>query len=164
MKKVVMICATTLMCFGLTGIAQAVRPVMPPTMIPVKPIKPFVSVSFKPNQLDLGTVSKRTPGSLPVKLKAHIIANCPHQVRASFAPFTQQSGRASIQPKDMSVEINGVNVPIARTAVPIIRSVRATPKEGVDVPVDVKFSVAKATRYPAGPYKGAIIFTIMAAP
>jgi len=133
-------------------------------MVPVKPFKPFVSISIKPDQLNLGTISTRTPGSLPAKLEAHIIANCPHQVRASFAPFTQKCGRVSIRPKDMSVEINGVDVPIARRTVPIIRSVRATPKGGVDVPVDVKFSLANAVRYPAGPYEGALIFTVMAGP
>jgi len=164
MKKVVMICVMAVVWFGLTGIVQAVRPVRPRLVVPVKPFKPFVSVSIKPDKLDLGTIAPMSLGSLPAKLEAHIVANCPHQVRASFAPFAQQNGRVSIRPEDMSVVINGVNVPIAGRKVRIISSVKATPPGGVDVPVDMKFSLANAVQYPAGPYEGILIFTVMAGP
>jgi len=160
MKKVVMICVMAVVWFGLTGTVQAVRPVMPPMMIPVKPFEPFVSISFKPDMLDLGIIPHR--GSLLTKLEAHIVANCPHQVRASFEPFAQQRGRVSIRPEDMSVVINGVDVPVSRTAVPIISSVKPTPAGGVDVPVDMKFSLANSVRYPAGQYEGTLTFTVMA--
>ena len=164
MKKVAMICVMAVVWFGLTGTVQAVRPVMPPMVIPVKPFKPFVSISIKPDILNLGVIPHR--GSLLTKLEAHIVANCPHQVRASFAPFAQQRqrGRVSIRPKDMSVVINGVKVPIARRAVPIISSVKPTPAGGVDVPVDMKFSLDNAVRYAAGPYEGTLTFTVMAGP
>jgi len=179
MKKVVMICVMAAVWFGLAGSARAVRPVMPPMMPPiVVPAKPFVSISVKPDKLDLGIIPHRD--SLPAKLEAHIVANCPHQVRASFAPFAwqrdrvsirqrgrvsiRQRGRVSIRPEDMSVVINGVDVPIAGAKVPIISSVKPTPPGGVDVPVDMKFSLANAVRYPAGPYEGTLTFTVMAGP
>ncbi|MFQ6034923.1 MAG: hypothetical protein ACE5NM_03620 [Sedimentisphaerales bacterium] len=159
MKKVAMICVMAVVWFGLTGVAQAVRPVMPSMVLPVKPFKPFVSISVKPDILDLGTIPLR--GSLPAKLEAHIIANCPHQVRASFKPFTRQRGRISIRPKDMSIKINGVDVRVARRAVPIISSVKPTPPEGVDVPIDMTFRLANAVQYPAGSYQGTLTFTVM---
>jgi len=168
MKKVVMICVMAVVWFGLTGVVQAVRPVMPRfhgnMVIPVKPFKPFVSISITPDKLYLGTILPMSLGSLPAKLEAHIVANCPHRVKASFTPFAQQRGRVSIRPEDMSVVINGVDVPIAGEKVPIISSVEPTPREGVDVPVDMKFSLANAVQYPAGPYEGTLIFTVMAGP
>jgi len=160
MKKVVMICVMAAVWFGLATSAQAVRPVTPPMVVSAKP---FVSISVKPDKLDLGTITPGTLGSLLAKLEAHTIANCPHQVKASFEPFEQKRSRVSIRPEDMSVVLNGVDVPIAGAKVPIISSVKPTPRGGVDVPVDMKFSLANAVRYPAGSYKGTLIFTIMAA-
>jgi len=161
MKKVVMICVMAGVWFGLATSAEAVRPVTPPMVVPAKP---FVSISVKPDKLDLGTIPTSCLGSSPAKLEAHIIANCPHQVRASLEPFEQKRSRVSIRPKDMSVIINGIDVPIAGAKVPIISSVKPTPRGGVDVPVDMKFSLANPLLYPAGPYEGVLIFTVMAAP
>jgi len=161
MKKVVMICVIAIVWCALATSAQAVRPVTSPMVVPAKP---FVSISFKPDKLDLGTIPPAAHGSLPAKLEAHIIANRPHQVKASLEPFEQKRSRVSIRPKDMSVVINGVDVPIAGAKVPIISSLKPTPRGGVDVPVDVKFSLASPLLYPAGSYEGTLIFTVMAAP
>jgi len=161
MKKVVTICVMTVMCFGLTGVAQAVRPVVPPTMVPAKP---FVGILVTPDRLYLGTVPPMGFGSLPAKLEAHIVANCPHQVKASFRPFKRERGRISIRPEHTKVVINGVNVPVAGSEVPIITSTEATPPGGVNVAVDIEFSVAGKLLYPAGPYKGNLVLTITTAP
>lgn len=161
MKKIGVICVMAVMLSSLAGIAQAVNPGIHPKMVFAKP---FVRMSVKPDKLDLGIIPPVGFGSLPAKLDVHIVANCPHQVRASFSLFTQQRGRVSrvsIQPEHMSVVINGVDVPITGRAVTIISSAGPTPAGGVHVPVDMKFSLASSLLYPAGPYKGNLILTIM---
>jgi len=163
MKKLVMICMMSVVFLGFTGIAQAVRPVMPRMLFPDKP---FVKLSVKQDRLDFGMVPSigrrrsRRSSSSQAQLEAHIVANCPYQIKASFEPFKRVRGHFSIRPEHMSAEINGANVNIAGKAVPIITSMKPTPKGGVDVPVDIKLSLADAAMYPAGPYKGTLIFTV----
>ena len=159
MKKIWVICVMAAVCFGLTEVVQAVRPVM----FSGRSLEPFVSVSIKPDKLELGTILPKTSGSLPGKLEAHILANCPHQVRVSFEPFAHQRGRIPIRPEDMSLVVNGVNVPMAGKKVTIITSMKPTPAGGVDIPVDINFTLANALRYPPGLYEGNLIFTVMAA-
>jgi len=160
--------------FGFTGIAQAVRPVVRPAVRPaVRPIvmpykkphkvfldEPFVEFSVKPDRIDLGMVPTTGRGSSRAELEAHIVANYPYQIKASFTPFKQERGHYSIKPKHISAKLNGKNVLIGGTAVPIIRSEKATPDGGLSFPVDVKLSLSNAVMYPAGPYKGTLIFTI----
>ena len=78
MKKVFVV---VMVCFGLTSIVQAVRPALPPKMVSNEP---FVGISITPDNINLGTVSPMGFNNLPAKLEAHIVANCPHKVEASF--------------------------------------------------------------------------------
>jgi hypothetical protein len=158
MKNLGIIMVMIAACFGLIGITQAVSPpVVPPMMIHDEP---FIRISFKPDTLDLGAPSLDGNYSQPVQLKAHIVANCPHQVKASFETFKWVRGGGSIRPEHMSVIINGVNVPINKAPVSIISSSKPTPFGGVDVPVDVKFKL-DSLMYPAGAYKGALKLTVV---
>lgn len=160
MKKVIEICVIAMVCFGLTGIVQAVRPALPPNMAS----KPFVGISVTPDNLDLGTVSPIGFNKLPAKLEAHIVANCPHRVEASFVPFKGSKYGVTIGPKYTPIKINGVKIRAAGSGVPIISSARATPPEGIGVPVDITFMTRNLMLYPAGQYKGSLILTIMARP
>ena len=144
MKKVIIACAILAACFGLTGMVQAARP-------QVVFVEPFVGISVTPDKINLGTVSPAGFKNVPAKLEAHVIANCPHQVKA-------------IRPEHTAVEINGINVPVAGSGVPIVSSVNPTPPGGVDVPVNIKFSARGLLLYPAGPYRGCIVLTIMTKP
>jgi hypothetical protein len=148
-------------CFSLTGIVQAVRPVAPPKMVSVEP---YVGISVTPDHLNLGIVPPIGFKDLLAKLKAHVVANCPHQVEASFEPFKGEEYNATIRPEHTVIEINGVEIPVDSSGVSIISSVNPTPPEGVDVSVDIKFSVRDLVLYPAGKYKGAIILTVMTKP
>lgn len=162
MKRVIMICVLVAACFGLTGIVQAVRPAVPPKMVSVEP---YVGISVTPDSLNLGVVSPIGFKDLPAKLEARIVANCPHQVEASFEPFKGEEYNTTIRPEHTAIEINGVKIPVsAGSGVPIISSVNPTPPGGVDVPVDIKFSVRGLMLYPAGKYKGTLILTIMTKP
>ncbi len=161
MKKLIMISALMALCFGLTGIVQAVRPSEPPKIISDKP---YVGISFTPESIDLGTVSPTGFKDIPAKLEARIIANCPHQIKASFKPFKSVGSDISIKPEDTSVEINGVKIPVDSSSVSIIGSARPTPPEGIGVPFDIKFGARALLLYPAGPYKGSLVLTIMTKP
>ena len=161
MKKLIMICMMSIVFLGFTDIAQAVRPVKPDMELPDEP---FVKLSVEPDRLDLNNVrSVRRSSNSQGKLEAHIVANCPFQIKASFEPFRRVRDRFPIRPEHMSAEINGANVRIAGRAVPIITSMKPTGPGGVNVPLDIKLSLANAVMYPAGPYKGNLVFTITAA-
>ncbi len=158
MKKV---CVIAMVCFGITGIVQAVRPALPPKMVSAEP---FVGISITPDNLDFGMVSPIGFNNLPAKLEAHIVANCPHKVEVSFVPFKGSDYNVTINPKHTAVEINGVEIRVAGSGVPIINSARPTPPEGVGVPVDIKFMTRGLMLYPAGQYKGSLVLTIMTKP
>jgi len=157
MKTVTMICVMAMVCFSISGIAQAVRPALPPRVS----VEPFVGISFTPDSLDLGTVSPVGFKNLSAKLQARIVANCSHQVEVSFMPFKSKGHDATISPKHTTVEINGVEIPVAGSGVAIFRSAKPTPPGGVEVPVDIKFSARSLILYPAGQYKGSLVFTVM---
>jgi hypothetical protein len=158
MKKVFVI---AMVCFGLTGIGQAVRPALPPKMVSDEP---FVGISVTPDNINLGIVSPMGFNSLPAKLEAHIVANCPHKVEASFVPFKGSDYNVTINPKHTSVEINGVKIRENGSGVPIVSSANPTPPEGIGVPFDIKFTTKGLMLYPAGQYKGNLVLTIMTRP
>jgi hypothetical protein len=62
----------------------------------------------------------------------------------------------------MSVTINGIQV--NGRPVPLASSRRATPADGVDLPIGMGFSVRNLTSYPAGKYVGVMAFRVMAIP
>jgi hypothetical protein len=160
MKKVIVISVMAAACFGMAGMVHSVQS-LPPKIVT---IEPYVSLSFTPDKIDLGIVSPAGFKNMPVKLEAHIVANCPHQVRASFEPFKSRDTNISISPDQTTVEINGKNIPTTSSGVPILTSARPTPPEGVEVPVDIKFSARGLLLYPAGPYKGSVVLTITTRP
>ncbi|KPL25110.1 MAG: hypothetical protein AMJ75_02040 [Phycisphaerae bacterium SM1_79] len=126
------------------------------------PVEPFVTMSIASGELDLGEVSNPGINSLAGRLTAHIVANCPHRVEASFTPFIRRGGGGTIPAEDTSVRINGVSVPITGHGVPIVSSVEPTPAGGVDVPIDLEVTVGSVWQYPAGAYTGTLVLTIMA--
>jgi hypothetical protein len=156
MKKIIIACAILAVCFGLTGMVQAMQPAVSG--------EPFIAISVTPDKIDLGMISPTGFKNVPAKLEAHVIANCPHQVKATFEPFRRKDSGVTIRPEHTAVEINGINVPVAGSGVPIVSSVNPTPPGGVDVPVDIKFSARGLLLYPAGPYRGCIVLTIMTKP
>jgi hypothetical protein len=160
MKRAVVICLLAVALPGLGGVGQAKNPIG--QFAADCPVKPFVAMSIKPDELDLGQVPASSAGGLSGKLTAHIVANCPYHVQASFAPFTGQGG--PILPKHTSLVINGKNVAAGGKAVSVTSSSKPTPVSGVDVPVDLKVTVKSVPLYRAGTYKGTITFTITPGP
>jgi len=160
MRKLVVICA--LACFGFNEVASAVSPVRQSGLNRGS----FASVTVTPGEIDLGMMP--FPGldtsRMPAKLEAHIVANCPHYVAISFSGFTRTSDGDSIPAENISIAVNGVNVPVNGRRVPIANSFKPTPKEGVDIPVDIEFELKRGVKYPAGKYKGTLAFLVATRP
>jgi len=125
---------------------------------------PFVSVSFKGAPAELGTLWGPGPRSVQVPLKAHVVANCPFHIAASFEGFRHVQGKAVISPRDLSVAVNGQEVPIDSGHVAVARSATPTSSSGVDVPLDLLVKVSGMDRYPQGRYSGALVITVTAGP
>lgn len=66
--------------------------------------------------------------------------------------------------KDLTVAINGKEVPVGTGRVAVAESPVPTPAGGVDVPLDLKLGVTGLVSYPAGRYGGALVIKVMAAP
>jgi len=176
MRNIATICMIAVVSLSGIPTAQAVRRVVPqsgygrtrrnpfPTAQAAQRSlsrEPFVSVSFKPDEIDLGSL-KPTVDGLPAQLKAHIIANCPHQIEVSFTPFKGKRGH-TIPANETIVTINKVRVPVGRDRVPIITSDIPTPRNGVEIPLELRFHVDAARLYPMGQYEGTLAFTVTAA-
>lgn len=134
-----------IVCAGLVGSAQAVPPVQP------YPIEPFVSISIvSPSELNLGSIPQPGGYNLPAALTLHVAANCPHHVEVALTrPFTHDGGGGSISFDRSSVKmLHPVSSPVG------------TPPEGLDVDVELNFSVETTFADLAGSYTGAITFTI----
>jgi len=160
MKRLVVICVVAVVLLGLGGVGQARIRRRP--FVAGLPVGPFIAMSIDPSELDLGEVGRSGPDSLSGRLTAHIVANCPYHVEASFAPFTGKGG--TILPKHTSVVINGRNVAVSGAPVFVASSSKPTPVKGVDVRVDLKVTVDRAFQYRPGTYEGTVTFTIMPGP
>jgi len=123
---------------------------------------PFVSVSLPRTPIHLGDVYGPGLKRIGAELKAHVVANCPYHVEASFQGFRHQGGAVAISPKHLTVAINGKEVPVGTGRVPIAQSSKPTSSGGVDVPVDLQVGVTGLVSYPAGRYTGALVITVMA--
>jgi hypothetical protein len=150
MKRLAAVCVVTVVCFSLAENVEA-----------VVSNETFVSISVSPDKVDLGTVKDPQVDQLLGKLKAHIVANCPHFVEASFDGFAHLDNKGSILPKHVTVAINGAMVKTDRYGVVVLSSPRPTPVGGVEVPLELDFTVMNAISYPAGTYGGVLTLTVM---
>jgi hypothetical protein len=158
MKRSVVIWAVAVVLLGLAGTGWAVKPVG--QFAGDFPSGPFVAISFEPDELNLGALEHTGPNSLMGVLTAHIVANCPFNVRASFSSFKRKGGGGFIPCDETSLTINGVNVPISGRSVSVISSAKPTPAAGVDVPLECRFTVGGVDQYRPGTYEGTLTFTI----
>jgi hypothetical protein len=126
--------------------------------------KPFVAVKAPEVPLHLGDVYGPGLKQLEGRVVAHVVANCPYHLSASFEGLRHQEGKAAIAPKDMTVTINGRAVPVGKARVPIVTNGRPTPRGGTEVPIELQVAVKGLASYPAGRYGGTLVLTIMAGP
>jgi hypothetical protein len=130
----------------------------------MNPVLPFVHISLPRMPIHVGTVWGPGLNEVGGQAKAHVVANCAYRVEASFRTFRHQGGKAVMSPKDLTVAINGKEVPVGTGRVAIAESPRPTPAGGVDVHFYLKVGVKGLEAYPAGRYGGTLVLKVMAAP
>ena len=124
----------------------------------------FVGLSVKNGPLSLGEPVGPGLHQLRSHTEAHVVANCPFDIKASFSGLRAEGSGTVIPSGHLSVAINGKGVPIGEGQVTILQSNTPTGPGGEDVPVDLKVGFLGLPIYPAGRYHGAIELTIMARP
>jgi hypothetical protein len=105
-------------------------------------------------------VPARGPRQIQAKTTARVLANHPFRLEASFAGLTQAAGWVAIPAQQMTVTINGKNVPIGTERV-LIASGGATPGDGVEVPIVVDVTLKGSAFFPAGQYSGNLVLSVM---
>ena len=161
-----MICAMAAMFFGMAGIAPARE--RGRGRFGIAPAgernRDFIMLTFDVEKIDLGQVKPAGVNETVTKLKAHVVANCPHHVDVSFSPFKHESSKAAVLPEHTNVTVNGSKLPAGNSSVSIVDSEQGTPVGGVDIPVEVKFGFTNMIGYQAGNYQAILTFTIMPRP
>ncbi|MBN1360260.1 MAG: hypothetical protein JW993_06700 [Sedimentisphaerales bacterium] len=125
---------------------------------------PFVGVTVTDEPLELGEVVGPGWHHLQSHLTAHVVANCPYHIEASFTGLRHGNGGKLVLPQHLTVAINGKETPVGTGRVTIAQSGRPTGPAGEDVPVDLQVGFMGLSTYPAGRYNGNLVLTIMAAP
>jgi hypothetical protein len=99
-----------------------------------------------------------------VQLYAHVVANCPYHVAAFFESFRHVQGKAVMSPKDVSVAVNGMEIPVGKGQATVAHSSKPTSLGGVDVPLTLLVKLKGLNHYPQGPYRGALVIRVMVGP
>jgi len=119
----------------------------------------YASIAFSADEIRLPLVSPYGQCSVDVVLDCHFFASCPYQVNASFAGFTGLNGTV-IGRQSTTVHINGVSIPVGGRSVPLFFSRESTPRDGIDVPLEIGFSFMNLSGYAGGAYSGEITLTV----
>ena len=150
MQNVAKTCVILVVCLVAAGGAKAVDPSLP-----------FVMLRIPREPLHLGEVSGPNLKEVAAKVTAHVVANCPYYISASFPGLEHQRSRVTISPKHMTVKVNDRDVPIGTGHV-TIASQGPTPYSGVEIPIELQVGVTAAALYPAGRYRGSLVITVTA--
>lgn len=178
MRNLAKICAVVALCLGMTGAVWAADRPRPglararmgrlsvARMRSSKPnpsagrLGPMAVVSAPQTPLYFGKVAGGGPTRLKAETTAHVAANCPFRLMASFQGFAGGAAeKAAIPAKLMKVTINGKEVPIGTEFVEIATG-GPTPPTGVDIPIVVEIRTAGVIAYPAGQYGGNLAITV----
>jgi len=113
------------------------------------PLEPFASISV-PDGINLGNISKYGLQTFNSTIRAYITTNCPHHITASIGALANPKGGL---------------IPMERTKVemtPPLSLPRGTPIGGVDVDLNLRFTIDIESSDPAGEYTGSLVLTVMA--
>lgn len=148
MQNLTKTCVILVMCLVATGGAKA-----------VDLSKPFVMVRMSREPLHLGEVTGPDHKEVAAKVTAHVVANCPYHISASFPGLEHQKSKVAISPEHMTVKVNDREVPIGTGHV-TIASQGPTPYSGVEIPIELQVGVTGGSLYPAGRYRGALVIKV----
>jgi len=174
MRNLAQICAVIALCLGVTGgVRAAPRPRPGVARAPVSGPSaarrpgpgairrgPVAVVAVPQKPLSFGKVGGAGPLRVKAQTVAHVAANCPFRLMASFEGFVGgASERTALPPKLTKVTINGKEVPVGTEFVEIATG-GPTPPVGVDIPVVIEIKTSGAWNYPAGQYGGNLTITV----
>jgi hypothetical protein len=154
------ICVIVAICLGATGGAGAAT--RPKGNAPLAgSFRPMAVVSVPNTPLEFGTISGPGPMRLKAEVTAHVVANCPFRLAASFQGLTEAAGKKMvIPPAQIAVTINGKELPVGTDCVQIATG-GPTPPTGVNVPVVIEMVMkAGASLCRAGRYGGNLVLTV----
>jgi hypothetical protein len=146
-------CAIVAVCLAMTDIASAAYP-----------SQPFVSMTVTRDPLDLGDVVGPGMHQVRSRATAHVVANCPYHIEASFEGLRNGPGGKVISPQHLTVAVNGKEMSVGTGRITIAQSSRPTASAGEDVPVDLQVGFLGLPAYPAGRYYGTLVLTVMVGP
>jgi hypothetical protein len=122
--------------------------------------RPVAAVAVPQTPLSFGRVGGAGPLRVKAQTAAHVAANCPYRLMASFQGFVGGAAeRTALPPKLTKVTINGKEVPVGTEFVEIATG-GPTPPGGVDVPITIEIKTSGALTYPAGQYGGDLAITV----
>lgn len=148
MRTLAKTCTILAVCLVMTGGAKAIDTSMP-----------YVAVSIPKKPLYLGEVCGPALKEVGAQVTAHVEANIPYHISASFDGLRHQGSRVAISPKHLTATINGKDLPIGTSRVPVV-SQGPTPRGGVNIPLDLQVGVKPVASYPAGRYRGTLVITV----
>jgi hypothetical protein len=141
-------CAILAVCLVAAGGAKAIDTSLP-----------YVAVTIPDKPLHLGEVCGPNLREVGAKVTAHVVANIPYHISASFDGLRHQRSNVAISSKHLTATLNGRDMPIGTSRVPIA-SQGPTPRGGVDIPLDFQVGVKAVASYPAGRYRGTLLITV----
>lgn len=159
MRNLLTICMAVVACLGATPGAWAANSPTPVPPVPI-PVKPFATVSVPKTPLNFGEVPDSGGKRLTAKVVATVVANHPYRLAISFGGLTQGAGRPPIPASQMTVRINGIQVPIGTARVEIATG-PVTPAGGVNVPITIDIQLKEALNCRAGRYGGSLTLSII---
>ncbi len=125
------------------------------------PSQPFVIVSIPDKPLNLGQVCGPNLKQVGAQVTAHVVANYPYVISASFSGLRHERRSVEISSQHLSATINGKQMPIGGGSV-VVTSQRPTPRNGVDIPLELQVGVKTVASYPAGRYGGTLVIKVTA--
>jgi hypothetical protein len=143
-------CAILAVCLASAGAAHA-----------FDPSQPFVIVSIPDKPLNLGEVCGPTLKQVGAEVTAHVVANYPYVISASFTGLRHERRNVEISSDHLSATINGKQLPIGGSGV-VVTSQGPTPRNGVDIPLELQVGVKTVASYPAGRYVGNLVIKVTA--
>ncbi len=147
-------------CVLATSIAgAATKPVpLPPTPW-LKGAKPYATVTLPKTPISFSEAPNSDGKRLTAKLTATVYANHPYKLCFTFAGLTQGKDAAAIPPEQLSVKVNGKNVPVGTTPVEFATGPATTPK-GVNVAITIEVELKDVVVCRAGHYGGNMAISI----
>ncbi len=150
MERIVALCLVSMLCMGQAAMGG----------LPLISNDAFVKIAVSsreavlPEGSPFGTYNGRTT------LDLFVASNRPYQVSVAFDGFERKGG-GEIRPEDTRLIVNNsFSVPVGREV--MIWGDNRTPRHGIQIPLDMSFTVFNMQYYSGGQYSGSFAVAVNA--